>query len=182
MIRMSRHAWLIALCFSLFIFQCYAGTRTLSVGAKFSGVLVENLIPCSIRSGDENIQLPIAAINLHGLKARGEGPRYPFTVHLENCELDPDIPGDITVWLSGQSDGSGGLKLSSDSTAAGVVIGIENVQGDRLPINAATPALTIPLNTAEVALKMQAYLQVVDEKALAAGTFSATLNYVVEYR
>ena len=176
-----QHAWRIALCFSLFASLCHADPQTLSVGARFSGTLVENLIPCSIRTGDDSIQLPLSAINLHGLKANGQSPRYPFSIRLEKCELDPMVSGDLRVWLTGQSDSSGRLQLSADSTADGVVIGIENMQGALLPLNSASPALTVPLNTTEVAIEMQAYLQVVDESTLAAGTFSAILNYVIEY-
>lgn len=170
------------LCLSLSASLSLAQPSELSVGAKFSGVLVENLTPCSIREGDDSLQLRLSPMTLNDLTRAGETPRYPFSIHLENCSANPAAPVDIQVWLTGAGDSRGRLQLSPDSIAAGVVIGIENQQGTPLPLNAASPTLTLVLNGADVAIDMQAYLQLVDKHVLTAGAFSATLNYVIEYR
>ncbi|MDN4627754.1 fimbrial protein [Erwinia sp. DT-104] len=159
----------------------YAAPVEVAVKAKFSGTLVENLSPCTIRPGDEYITLPLAAVTLNMLQNSQESPRYPFAVHLENCEFDATTPGRIEVFLRGNGDSNGMLQPDAGSTATGIVIGIENVRGAPLAVNAASPGLTLSLNAADIVIPMQAYLRADGATPPTAGEFTASLNYIIEY-
>ncbi|MEW5290383.1 fimbrial protein [Erwinia papayae] len=174
-----RHSLCTVLYISLFAPLSPAWSEALSVNARFSGTLTENLTPCSLQTVDQNISL--GPFTLNSLKNNKESARYPFSVRLENCTFDPEQPADIAVYLTGQGDDSGMLQLSSGSTAGGIVMGFEDMQGKTLPVNATTPGLTLPLNATEIVIQMQAWLRVNDTAKLAAGDFSATLNYVIDY-
>ncbi|MEI2265875.1 fimbrial protein [Erwinia sp. CGal63] len=159
----------------------FAAERELSVKAKFSGTLIENLTPCTIHPGDEILTFPLAQVSFSALKVVPEGPRQPFAIRLEDCELDPESAGLIEVSLSGQSDGNGMLEMDEGSTAAGVVIGFETLRGQPVPLNASSAPLKLPLNASEVVIHLQAYLKAVDSDSLQPGEFTATLNYIINY-
>lgn len=166
---------------TLLVSLSYAAPAEVAVNARFSGTLVENLSPCTIRPGDEYITLPLAAVTLNMLQNSQESPRYPFAVHLENCEFDATTPGRVEVFLRGKGDSNGMLQPDEGSIAAGIVIGIENAQGAPLVVNAASPGLTLSLNAAEIVIPMQAYLRADETASPRAGEFTASLNYVIEY-
>lgn len=180
MIRLQ-HILCTVLCISLPLSLSFASSKELSVGARFSGTLIERPVPCSLHPGDENIVLPLSGFNLNTLKTSQESIRFPFSIRLENCSFNLQEPAYISVYLTGQGDSNGMLQLSSGSTARGVVIGIEDEQGKALPLNTSSAVLTQPLNAAEIVIRMQAYLKVADAAALAAGEYDATMNYVIGY-
>ena len=158
-----------------------AAQQELAVSAKFSGTLIENLTPCTLHPGDEVLVFPLAQVSLSALKVSAEGSRQPFSIRLEDCELNPESAGVIEVYLAGQSDSNGMLQLDADSVAAGVVIGFETLYGQPILLNAATSALKLSLNAGEVVIRMQAYLKAVESASLKPGEFTATLNYIINY-
>lgn len=166
---------------TLYTTPLLAAQQELSVSAKFSGTLIENMTPCTLHPGDEILVFPLAQVSLSALKVSPEGSRQPFSIRLENCDLDPESTGLIEVYLTGQSDSNGMLQLDAGSAAAGVVIGFETLYGQPMPLNAATSALKLPLDAGEIVIQMQAYLKAVNSASLKPGEFTATLNYIINY-
>lgn len=154
-----------------------AATKELSVKASFSGILVKNLSSCTIYPGDEAIKVPIPDLTIQ--KENSETSRFPFSIRLENCGVDLVTPGKVNVYLKGNADSSGSLMLDTSSVAKGIVIGIENLKGAFLPINAAQPGVSLRLNATKIPINLQAYIKF--GKNATAGAYRATLTYVLEY-
>lgn len=181
---MTRQFWKTLLTLTL-CYLCIAAGHTapkaLSVNAKFSGTLIENLKSCTIYPGDENITLPFPQLNLKDLQNTTETKRFPFSIRLENCEVAPGIPRSVKVYLSGNTNSSGMLMPDQGSSTQGIVIGIENTNNLLLPINSSSPSMILPLNTNEIAIDLQAYVKVENNSVISAGDYHATLNYILEY-
>jgi len=166
---------------SLNVSATKAAPNQLSVNAKFSGTLIENLSSCTIYPGDENITLPFPSISTKDLRITPETRRFPFTIRLENCESAQGVARNVKVYLAGNANNSGMLLFDQGSEAQGVTIGIENSEGTFLPVNSPSPSLILPLNVSVITINLQAFLKVDNITLLTAGDYRASLNYILEY-
>lgn len=81
--------------------------------------------PCSLRPGDETIQVDFGGIVNKVLLRDGRTPGKLFQLHLEEC--DPAIANSVKVTFAGQgaSENNSLLALAGDSAAKGIAIGLE---------------------------------------------------------
>jgi len=164
---------------SLFYPFSHAISNESSVVAEFSGTLIE-IPPCTLRPGDEEITMMFSTITVRELKEQKRTKGFPFTIHLDNCDISRQ--GTVKIFFTGtESPSSTGLLMPDpSSTSNGIAIGIETPDGELLSIN--DPAKYLSLQLAESTMfTLQAFIQVEDESNLTEGTFYASANYIIEY-
>lgn len=136
--------------------------------------------PCSLRPGDETIQVDFGGIVNKALLRDGRTPGKLFQLHLEEC--DPAIASSVSVTFSGQgaSENNSLLALAGDSAAKGIAIGLEQ-GGQALPLNQASRALA--LASGSNVLDFTAYVRLLPsgQTSLTPGAFNATANFTLDY-
>ena len=136
--------------------------------------------PCSLRPGDETIQVDLGGIVNNALLRDQRTPSKAFQLHLEEC--DPAIASSVKVTFSGQgaAEDSALLSLAGDSAAKGIAIGLEQ-GGQPLPLNQASRALA--LASGSNVLNFGAYVQLLPsgQASLTPGAFNATANFTLDY-
>jgi type 1 fimbria pilin len=136
--------------------------------------------PCSLRPGDETIQVDFGGIVNKALLRDGRTPGKLFQLHLEEC--DPTIASSVKVTFAGQgaSENNSLLALAGDSAARGIAIGLEQ-GGQALPLNQASRALT--LASGSNVLDFTAYVQLLPsgQTSLTPGAFNASANFTLDY-
>ncbi len=148
---------------------------------KFKGVLVEGA--CSIRPGDEDIALELRQITNKYLYLNTRTLGERFELNLEGC--DASIANSVTITFSGVPNTQlpGLLALSGSSTASGVGIGIETLQGKPLPVGSASDKHLISDGSHVIALA--AYVkgepQAIANKTIGLGELSAVSMFVLNY-
>lgn len=136
--------------------------------------------PCSLRPGDETIQVDFGGIVNKALLRDQRTPSKAFQLHLEEC--DPAIAGSVKVTFAGQgaAENSSLLALAGDSAAKGIAIGLEQ-GGQPLPLNQASRAQV--LASGSNVLDFGAYVQLLPsgQASLTPGAFNATANFTIDY-
>ncbi|WP_421167001.1 fimbrial protein [Aeromonas dhakensis] len=136
--------------------------------------------PCSLRPGDETIQVDFGGIVNKVLLRDGRTPGKLFQLHLEEC--DQAIANSVKVTFAGQgaSENNSLLALAGDSAAKGIAIGLEQ-GGQALPLNQASRALA--LASGSNVLDFTAYVQLLPsgQTSLTPGAFNATANFTLDY-
>ncbi|WP_421263967.1 fimbrial protein [Aeromonas sp. 600527] len=136
--------------------------------------------PCSLRPGDETIQVDFGGIVNKALLREGRTPGKLFQLHLEEC--DPTIASSVKVTFAGQgaSENSSLLALAGDSAAKGIAIGLEQ-GGQPLPLNQASKVQA--LASGSNVLDFTAYVQLLPsgQLNLNPGAFNATANFTLDY-
>ncbi|EMJ5851812.1 type 1 fimbrial protein [Klebsiella aerogenes] len=147
----------------------------------FTGALVAE--PCVIPSGEENIPLEFGTIIDKYLYENQRTGNEPFTIHLTEC--DPAIASTLSVIFSGTPSPSlpGLLALDGGSTASGVAIGLNDMNGDALPLEQAPPV--VELAKGENVLTFSAYVQgepeAIANRSIGRGEFTATATFTLKY-
>ncbi|WP_118987437.1 fimbrial protein [Photorhabdus sp. CRCIA-P01] len=147
----------------------------------FHGALVKE--PCTIKPGDEDIQLDFAAISEKYLYLHGRTNSESFLLRLSGCDMS--VGKSIKLTFSGMENPQlpGLLALSAGSQAAGIAIGIETVEGKRLSLNKAGDAY--PLKEGENLIVLQAYVQAeptaLANQTITRGTFHAIATFNLNY-
>ncbi|MBS9439082.1 type 1 fimbrial protein [Photorhabdus noenieputensis] len=121
----------------------------------FHGALVKE--PCTIKSGDEDIQLDFATISEKYLYLHGRTHSELFLLRLSGCDMS--VGKSIKLTFSGMENTQlpGLLALSAGSQASGIAIGIETAEGKRLSLN--KEGEEYPLKERENLIVLQAYVQ-----------------------
>lgn len=150
--------------------------------AHFSGTLVA--LPCTIPESDQNIKVNMGTINARNLYFYQRTPSVPFTLHLEDC--DTSIAKNVTATFTGaESTGiPGALAIdSTQSTASGIALGLEDENGKNLSLNQATSAQA--LFSGENILSFGAYVEgdpdAVKEQKIQLGQFTAIATLSLNY-
>lgn len=149
---------------------------------QFSGNLVTE--PCVIPAGEDSITLDFGTVIAKSLYSNQRTLSQPFTIHLAQC--DPSIASTVSVTFHGAESASlpGLLALDTDSSAAGISIGIERENGELQPLEQPSPAIT--LLSGDNLLKWQAYVQgnpqAIAKENITPGEFNATATFELSYQ
>ncbi|MGK3128314.1 fimbrial protein [Pantoea sp. C8B4] len=166
---------------------------TLSCGMLTSSAVkaAENLImrgslvdaPCFIRPGDDLIKLDFEEVIDKFLYRYTRTPSRPLLIHLEDCDVS--VFKEVEVTFQGTENFSlpGLLRLDAGSTARGVAIGIEGLDGSAVKINKPAPAKA--LQAGNMVLAFQAYVQgepdAILNRRIGHGQFTATATFILNY-
>lgn len=148
----------------------------------FSGALVSE--PCVLPDGEEDIHLDFGSVIEKSLYQYQRTKSQSFSIHLTEC--DPAVLSSVSVTFQGTADSvlTNMLALEASSTAKGVAIGLELADGTPLAINKASPytQLTTGSNTLSFNAFVQAQPQMVSNKSLTEGEFTAISTFVLAYQ
>lgn len=148
----------------------------------FSGALVN--APCTLRPGDEAIELEFRTVIDKFLYSDTRTPAQPFALHLDDCDAAVAKGVKVTFMGTESTPLPGLLALDAASVARGVAIGIENSAGQPVPLN--VQSAVIPLTQGDMAIGFQAYVQIEPaakaNQGVVHGTFSATATFALDYQ
>ncbi|WP_299999181.1 fimbrial protein [uncultured Cedecea sp.] len=168
------------------IFFCFL-TLGMTVPAYSSGDLkiTGNLIddPCTLVTDDENVIVPFDVIVDKYLYLNTNTKPVSFQIRLEDCDVI--LGSSVSVSFNGTENANipGFLALDSGSVATNVAIGIQNSNGELIPINSTTPVFPIdgPTVTLDFQGIVQGEPQAIRDKSIGLGTFVATTSFVLNY-
>ena len=148
---------------------------------NFVGNLVAQA--CSIRPGDEAIELLFDDQSSHYLYINTRTQSVPFYIHLVGCGTS--IANTVTALFSGveNTELPGLLALATGSRARGIAIGLESAAGQLLPLNVTSDPFV--LADGDNVMSFQAYVRG-EPKAIAnhtirAGRYSAVSTFTLVY-
>ncbi|MIE72244.1 fimbrial protein StdA [Salmonella enterica subsp. diarizonae] len=171
------------------------GTGTVT----FTGTITN--APCDIQTGDENLSVNFGQVSYRALKAADavdNNNAKQFTIHLQNCEFDPDTSTNsgttnpvgqmskVQIAFSGvPAAGSKKAFISTTNTNLGVqLLGL-----DGQPI---TPSNTPDFSSTNPTQQLQPYqntftytaklMNVGAENSVTAGAFSIPVSYTLKYQ
>lgn len=150
-----------------------------SIVANFSGTLLEDQ-PCTVRPGDDEIDLDFSSINRPYLISEKRTRGFPFTIHLDDC--DTMEHGTVKIYFTGaESVNTPGLLAPDRSSITdGIAIGLETMDGILLPVNDPAKSFSLQLEHSTT-FNLQAFVQVAEENKVIEGNFHVSANYVLEY-
>ncbi|AGO57464.1 hypothetical protein ALQ63_00794 [Serratia plymuthica] len=148
---------------------------------KLHGALVAE--PCTLSPGDENVQLDFGTTIDKYLYLNGRTNSKAFQLHLIDCDITLGKTLRITFNGTENSKLPGLLALDGSSQANGVAIGMENPQGQPLPLNRKTGIYT--LTDGNNVINLLAYVrgepEAISNKSIGRGTFTAITTFSLEY-
>ena len=148
---------------------------------SFVGNLVAQA--CSIRPGDEAIELLFDDQSSHYLYLNTRTQSVPFYIHLVGC--DTSIANSVTTLFSGveNTELPGLLALATGSRARGIAIGLESAAGQLLPLNVASDRQLLSSGANVIAFKafIKAEPQAILNRSITAGNFTATSIFMLNY-
>lgn len=159
-----------------------AGAPAAEDNVHFSGALVSE--PCTLPDADTDIKLDFGTVIEKYLYQYQRIKSQAFSIHLKDC--DPTIMNSVSVTFEGTSDTELTTMLAPDasSTAKGIAIGIELLDGTPLAINEDSPNIVLANGTNVLTFNafVQAKPTYLANKSLAAGEFTATVNFLLSYQ
>jgi len=166
---------------SLISFSALAAKDITQTRVRIIGTILEPT--CTIVN--PNIDVDLGTIIGKGLYIKKRSSSVPFVIQLEKCNVD--FKNDVRVTFSGDEstaiDLQGYLAISPQSTASGIAIGIENANGQFLPLR--EESIRIPITSSNMDLHFRAFVAAEDNaiknKTIVSGEFTAVANFVVEY-
>ncbi|WP_193016281.1 fimbrial protein [Proteus sp. FME41] len=149
----------------------------------FHGILVDE--PCTIKPGDETVELDFGNIPDKNLYAYQRTPSQLFQIRLSECDLT--IGKSVKITFKGDENqamaGQGFLAISPSSQAAGIAVGLESENGNALPVNKETDKLS--LNADDTILNFYAFIQgepdAITNQSIKRGPFSAIATFHLNY-
>ncbi|HCH49127.1 TPA: type 1 fimbrial protein [Escherichia coli] len=171
----------------IFGLATFVGLSATALSAKdnmyFHGILVDE--PCTIKPGDETVELDFGNIPDKNLYAYQRTPSKPFQIRLSECDLT--IGKNVRITFKGDENqamaGQGFLAISPASQASGIAVGLESENGNALPVNKETDKLS--LNANDTILHFYAFIQgepdAIANQAIKRGPFSAIATFHLNY-
>lgn len=177
--KINQLSILFILAFSLLTRVAVAASDNL----YFHGILVDE--PCTIRPGDETVELDFGNIPDKNLYAYQRTPSKLFQIRLSECDLS--IGKSVKITFKGDENqampGQGFLAISPGSKASGIAVGLESENGNALPVNKETDKIT--LNSDDTILNFYAFIQgepdAIANKSIKRGPFSAIATFHLNY-
>lgn len=150
---------------------------------RFHGILVDE--PCTIKPGDETVELDFGNIPDKNLYAYQRTPSKLFQIRLSECDLT--IGKSVKITFKGDENqamaGQGFLAISPSSQAAGIAVGLESENGNALPVNKETDKMS--LNADDTILNFYAFIQgepdAIVNQSIKRGPFSAIATFHLNY-
>ncbi len=138
---------------------------------------------CNVVNSD--IHVDFGNIIDKGLYARKRTPSIPFTIKLDKCDLTFDHDAVVT-FVGNESlalDLQGFLSIDDSSSATGIAIGIENANGQFIPLR--EQSHQGPIRSENMSLHFNAFIaaerQAIQNHAIGLGAFTATATFHIEY-
>jgi type 1 fimbria pilin len=137
--------------------------------------------PCAIAIGSRDQAIELITLPLDQIIRDGAGPAKPFSIHLENCVLQPLTPGrqpwsNFRVTFDGAA--TDGELFSLRGGVRGIGLEISDAQGNR--ILPGTTAQTGQLQPG--AMRLDYSLRLVgNHQKLRAGAYSTTVRFKLDY-
>lgn len=148
---------------------------------QFSGALVAE--PCVIAPGKENIMFDFGTLADKYLYHNPRSPNKPFAIELTGCT--PNVGQSVAVTFTGieNAELTGLLAIDPTSTANGVAIGMETVNGVPLKINSLSNKTRLVNGNNDILLRayVQAEPSALNKQNIGYGTFSATASFSLTY-
>ncbi|HHQ6579729.1 TPA: fimbrial protein [Serratia fonticola] len=149
---------------------------------EFRGALVN--APCSLRPGDEAIELNLGTLVNKFLYTNTRTPSQTFSLHLDDCDTAVATGVKLTFMGIESTALPGLLALDTSSAARGVAVGMETSGGQALPLN--VQGSTTPLIQGNMAIALQAFVQAEPaakaNQGIVEGAFTATATFALEYQ
>jgi type 1 fimbria pilin len=149
---------------------------------EFRGALVN--APCTLRPGDEAIELNFGTLVNKYLYTNPRTPSQPFALHLDDCDTAVATGVKLTFMGTESTALPGLLALDAASVARGVAVGMETSAGQALPLN--VQGSTTPLTQGNMTIALQAYVQAEPvakaNQGIVEGAFTATATFALEYQ
>lgn len=148
---------------------------------KFSGQLVAQ--PCIIGPGNESLEVDFHSIIDTSLYLHERSYPRPFSVILSECDLS--VGKSVRISFIGNKSLAlpGLLAVNTDSSAAGIAIGLETASGSPLPLGKETSEYQ--LKEGENSIDFKAFIQAepdaITNKSIVLGPFAATATFYLEY-
>lgn len=153
-----------------------------SENLKFKGVLVE--APCSLRVGDDNVILNFGSVVNKYLYENKRTKGEIFTIHLDDCDIKSVKGVNVTFLGNESSTVPGALSLDSTSTALGIVVGIETLNGNIIPVNTKSPIT--PITQTDTSLSYIGFLQAepyaLANNSIVEGAFTSSATFLLDYQ
>lgn len=168
---------------AIFLIWVFISSNTLYAADNmyFHGILVEE--PCSIKPGDETVELSFGNIPDKNLYAYKRTPNQPFQIHLSDCDISIGKNVQITFTGNESQPLPGYLNIDATSQASGIVVGIETPDGKLFSIN--KESQKYPLSTGDTYLLFNAFIQgepdAIANKTIERGLFSAIATFNLNY-
>lgn len=139
--------------------------------------------PCTLRPGDEGIQLDFGTVIDKYLYTYGRTPAKPFSLTLLECDVSLGKTVKITFSGTESSALPGLLAPQSTGQASGIALGIETAAGNPVELN--KPSQGYGLANGSNILQLQAYIQgepgAIAGRDIGLGEFSAMATFELEY-
>ncbi|WP_338492639.1 fimbrial protein [Erwinia aphidicola] len=170
----------LAVFFTLYMVSPTSSAISYGDNVHLYGTLVAE--PCTLKPGDENINVGFGNIVDKYLYINARSPSQAFQLHLQGCDLS--IGKQLSVSFSGNESSilPGLLAVLPDNS--GLAIGIEDAAGKAIALNRGSKDLT--LEKGDMTLKFAAWIegepQAIKEHTIARGEFSAVATFRLDYR
>ncbi|CAI2526369.1 fimbrial protein [Serratia ficaria] len=157
---------------------CWSAAPTVAV--NYSGVLVAE--PCVIPPGEESIELDFGTVIDKYLYLNQRTSGKEFTLHLAECDLS--LGETVRVSFSGkESVALPGFLAINLGGASGIAIGLEDTDGDLLPMNQLTGKYRLQAGSNNITLK--AYIrgepEAIKNRTIGLGAFGAVATFLLNY-
>lgn len=150
-----------------------------SNNVHYEGTLIA--LPCTI---NENTQTAVefGTIVDKQLYLHGQTQPIPFDIILQDC--DPSISNTIILsvhGITGNVTSDGYLMLSPESTAQGIVIGLIDNIGKKIPINSALDPIQV--SNGSMAIRLNTFVKVSNQNntEIIPGNFTSMLYYTLDF-
>lgn len=169
----------LAVFFTLYMVSPTSSAISYGDNVHLYGTLVAE--PCTLKPGDENINVGFGNIVDKYLYINARSPSQAFQLHLQGCDLS--IGKQLSVSFSGNESSilPGLLAVLPDNS--GLAIGIEDAAGKAIALNRGSKDLT--LEKGDMTLKsawIEGEPQAIKEHTIARGEFSAVATFRLDYR
>lgn len=148
---------------------------------RMHGALVAE--PCVIPPGEESISLDFNSVVDKYLYLNSRTIGQVFEISLTDCDLGLGSTVEVTFSGAESAELTGLLAIDPSSTASGIALGLETVDGRPLPLNQSSAKLQLQTGRNVIALK--AYVQgeptAITDNNIVPGTFSAIATFSLQY-
>lgn len=145
----------------------------------FEGTVIE--AACSINPDSLDQTVPLGSIARHQLLSGGKSTPRDFSIKLEDCDAKIGSNAEVTFNGPAGDKGEGLDKAFATTGVAAGTVGVVITQAGGVIVEPNKPAAAIALNDGENELAFQAYAQG-GTTTVATGAFSATANFVMNYK
>ncbi|EPF17720.1 Fimbria A protein precursor [Cedecea davisae] len=145
----------------------------------FEGTVIE--AACSINPDSLDQTVSLGSIARHQLLSGGKSTPRDFSIKLEDCDAKIGSNAEVTFNGPAGDQGEGLDKTFATTGVAAGTVGVVITQAGGVIVEPNKPATAIALNDGENELAFQAYAQG-GTTTVATGAFSATANFVMNYK